>query len=616
MSRLLLIFTFLLGITFTINAQPDRWQQRAEYVMDIDFEVSNHQFAGTQQLTYFNNSPDTLYQVFYHLYFNAFQPNSMMDTRSRTISDPDRRVGDRISKLKDDEIGYLKIKSLNQDGKATQFAEVGTILEVTPATPILPGSKTVFEMEFDGQVPIQIRRSGRDNREGISYSMAQWYPKLAEYDYQGWHANPYIGREFYGVWGDFDVTISIDKSYMIASTGYLQNPQEIGMGYEDDSKPLKLPKGDKLKWQFKGTNIHDFVWAADPDYKHITLVRDNGNALHFFFQPGERTTENWERLPLIMDEAFDYINLHFGQYAYKKYSFIQGGDGGMEYPMATLITGNRGLGSLVGVSVHELMHSWYQMMLGTNESLYPWMDEGFTSYATNRVMNHLRMKGLINGQPVDNPHLRSYAGYLNLARTDFEEALTTHSDHYVSNRAYGTGSYSKGAVFLHQLEYIIGSDAFNAGLLRYFNTWKFKHPNINDCIRIFEKESGMELDWYKEYWVNTTHTIDYGVRRVEEMEGKTTITLERKGLMPMPIDFHVTMMDGTQELYNIPLRIMRGQKSEDDSRVLTVLEDWPWTHATYSFTLDIPKGQIKSIEIDASKRMADIDSKNNILDLN
>ncbi|MEO0340834.1 MAG: M1 family metallopeptidase [Bacteroidota bacterium] len=616
MSRLLLFFTFLLGLTFTIDAQPDRWQQRAEYVMDIDFDVSNHQFSGTQELTYFNNSPDTLHKVFYHLYFNAFQPNSMMDVRSRTIGDPDRRVQDRISKLKENEIGYLRVDYLSQDGKATKYEEVGTILEVTLANPILPGTKTIFKMGFKAQVPVQIRRSGRDNREGISYSMSQWYPKLAEYDYQGWHANPYIAREFHGIWGDFDVTISIDRSYMVAATGYLQNPQEIGMGYEDENKRLKVQKGEKLAWQFKGTNIIDFVWAADPDYKHTTLTRDNGNVLHFFYQPGERTNENWEKLPMIMDEAFNYINEHFGQYEYKKYSFIQAGDGGMEYPMATLITGNRSLGSLVGVSVHELLHSWYQMMLGINESLYSWMDEGFTSYATNRVMNHLRSKGLIPGTVVDNPHARSYSGYMNLARTEYEEAMITHADHYVRNAAYGTAAYAKGAVFLHQLDYVIGKEAFDKGILDFYNAWKFKHPNDNDCIRIFEKASGLELDWYREYFVNTTHTVDYGIRRVEESEGKTTVTLERIGLMPMPIDLYVTMKDGTQKVYNIPLRVMRGEKAQDGTQALEVLEDWPWTHPTYTTTLDIPQGQIQKIEIDPTKRLADIDGKNNVLDLN
>ncbi len=274
-------------------AQADRWQQRAEYQMEIDFDVDKDQFKGTQRLVYYNNSPDTLTRVFYHLYFNAFQPGSAMDVRSRNLPDPDGRVGARISKLKPNEIGYLKINKLTQDGKELKHLTEGTILEVTLDKPILPKSKVVFDMNFDGQVPIQIRRSGRDNAEGVDYSMAQWYPKMAEYDYQGWHANPYIAREFYGIWGDFDVKISIDKNYVIGGTGYLQNPEEIGHGYLPEGQTPKPAKGAKLTWHFKAPNVHDFVWAADPNYTHTSLKRPDGLTLNFFYLKTERNQDNW-----------------------------------------------------------------------------------------------------------------------------------------------------------------------------------------------------------------------------------------------------------------------------------------------------------------------------------
>ena len=190
-------------------------------------DVNTHQFKGHQLLDYTNNSPDTLLRVFYHLYFNAFQPGSMMDVRSRTITDPDGRIMDRISKLGPDEIGYLKVSTLEQDGIPLSFNITGTILEVELAKPLLPNATVRFDMQFQGQVPVQIRRSGRDNAEGVAYSMSQWYPKISEYDYRGWHANPYVGREFYGVWGDFEVKLHIDKDYTVAASGYLQNPQAI-----------------------------------------------------------------------------------------------------------------------------------------------------------------------------------------------------------------------------------------------------------------------------------------------------------------------------------------------------------------------------------------------------
>lgn len=603
----------ILTVHFTV-AQPERWQQRVQYKMNIDFDVKKHQFNGNQIIKYTNNSPDTLNRIFYHLYFNAFQPGSMMDVRSRTISDPDPRVDDRIFKLSPGEIGYHKISALSQDGIQLSFEMEETILEVKLAKPILPGKTTSLEMSFSSQVPLQIRRSGRNNAEGIDYSMAQWYPKLCEYDYQGWHANPYIGREFYGVWGDFDVTLNIDANYMVGGTGYLQNPEQIGKGYTQNAVISKPDKNGKLSWHFIAPNVHDFLWAADPDYTHTSLKRSDGLTLHFYYQSNDKTKDNWEALPAIMDKAFDYINKNFGQYDYKQYSFIQGGDGGMEYPMATLITGERNIGSLAGVAVHELMHSWYQMMLATNESLYAWMDEGFTSYASSRVMQHLiENKILMPGRVAANPQAGNYAGYFNLAKSGFEEPLSTHSDHYQTNRAYGLAAYSKGAVFLAQLEYVLGKPIFDQALLRYFYTWKGKHPNVNDFIRVFEKSSQLELDWYKEYFYHTTFTVDYAISNVSSMDNNTLVILERKGKVPMPVDLVITKKDGTSMGYTIPLQIMRGAKGADLTDINWLISpDWAWTNTQYSMNLPFKIEEILSIEIDSSQRMADIERSNNI----
>lgn len=610
-STYLTLLVFLCFIAVAA-AQPDRWQQRVAYKMDIQFDVTTHRFSGIQNLVYVNNSPDELNKVFYHLYFNAFQPGSMMDVRARTIPDPDSRVSGRIQALSEKEIGYQHIKSLKQNGLPVAFKVVGTILEVELNEPILPNTSAVFDMEFEGQVPLQIRRSGRDNAEGVDYSMAQWYPKMCAYDYQGWHANPYVGREFYGNWGDFDVTITIDKNYLVAASGYLQNPEAIGHGY---AEMKNTPNGNALSWHFLAPGVHDFLWAADKNYTHDKLTRKDGTELHFFYIKNQRTEDPWSKLPAIMDRAFDYINAHFGQYPYKQYSFIQGGDGGMEYPMATLITGERSLLSLTGVAVHELMHSWYQMVLGSNESLYAWMDEGFTTYASNEVMNYLKTEGLIPGaKPEANPQAGTYRGYFYLAESGLEEPLTTHADHFRTNAAYGIGSYNKGAMFLNQIQYIIGKENFDKGILNYFNTWKFRHPNANDVTRIFEKQSGLELDWFKEYWVNTINQIDYGIDTVEASgDAKTRIALKRTGYMPMPIDLVVKYKDGSSEVLNIALQIMRGNKpAEDAATKYTILEDWPWTNPTYEFMLDKPFSQVASIEIDPSMRMADVNREDNL----
>lgn len=596
---------FLFFVAITSHAQIGRFQQAVQYKMDVDMDVQTNQFTGKQELKYTNNSSDTLSRVFYHLYFNAFQPGSMMDVRSRTIADPDRRVASRISKLKPEEMGFLHAKTLTMNGKAVQFKEVETILEVDLVEPILPNSSVIFQMEFEGQVPIQIRRSGRDSGEGVRYSMAQWYPKMANYDEQGWHANPYIGREFYGIWGDYDVKITIDKSYVLGGTGYLQNPNEIGHGYQDDGVKVPIPTGKTLTWHFSAPQVHDFMWGADPKYKHDKVLMDNGITVHHFYIPGPKTTENWEKLKEYTPKAIDYLSKNFGQYPYKQFSVVQGGDGGMEYAMSTLITGERNLQSLVGVMAHELAHSWFHGVLASNESLYSWMDEGFTSYASS-----LAMANIFQVNP--NPLRGSYTGYYRLAKSGLEEPLSTPADHFHTNSAYSSAAYSKGAVFLAQLGYVIGDQVRDKAMLRYFDTWKFRHPNVNDLIRIMEKESGIELDWYKEYFVYSTKKIDYAIKEVKANGDNTEITLERIGLMPMPVDLIITYKDGTSESIYLPLVIMRGEKAAEKGSPKRIhIETWPWTNLTNTLVLAKSFDTIKTVEIDPSRRMADVQQENN-----
>jgi hypothetical protein len=607
---------FLLNISsflfLILPAQPNRWQQRVKYNMLIEMDVNTNRFTGKQKLEYTNNSPDALNRVFYHLYFNAFQPNSSMDVRSREFGkiltnnrpDWDQRIKDRISLLKENEIGYQKIISLKMNGLPQPFKYHETILEVVLAKPIAPGSTVVFEMEFEAQVPIQIRRSGRDNPStGVRYSMSQWYPKLCEYDYQGWHPTPYIAREFYGVWGDFDVTINIDKSYKLGGTGILTNANEIGWGYDKEGTELKAIPKEKRSWHFIAGNVHDFVWAADPDYKHISLQLKKDLTIHVIYKLNPGEVNKWESLLDLAKNAFPYIEKTFGPYPYKQYSFIRGGDGGMEYPMATLLAD-------VGGAMHELMHSWFQGMMGTNESMHAWMDEGFAQYAGKRVY------AFIGNEPgfAQAPH---YKNYFNLVLSGLEEPLTTHADHFNTNFAYSNAAYYKGCVFIEQLGYIVGASIRDSILLEYYRQWHFRHPNPDDFIRVAEKLSGIKLDWYQEYWCATTKTIDYKIDSLWEDVTGSKIRIRRIGQLPMPVDLQLTFKDGSTEMHYIPLNLMYGEKPAEDSNQFRVVHaEWKWTHPTYIVEFKKSLRDLKTAEIDPSQRLADIDRKNNLLEIN
>ena len=624
MHKIILLSFLSFGLNSIFAQNAPYWQQHADYKMEVSMDVKNYQYKGKQELIYTNNSPDTLRKVFYHLFPNAFQPGSEMDARLHSIKDPDGRMVNkvkvdgkdvkqsRIESLKSNEIGFLKITNFKQDGITAQTRTSGTVLEVTLAKPILPNSKTTFTLDFEGQVPVQIRRSGRNNSEGIELSMSQWYPKLAEFDFEGWHADPYIAREFHGVWGNFDVKITIDKDYTIGGSGYLQDKNEIGHGYEDAGVKVVYPKKTKtLTWHFIAPNVHDFTWAADKEYAHDIVKGPNDVDLHFFYKNIPKVTENWKKLEPLMVKVMDYYNHKVGAYPYKQYSFIQGGDGGMEYAMCTLMLGNGTLEGILGTATHELGHSWFQHILASNESKHPWMDEGFTTYIEDSALNELK-----GDKKEVNPFKVNYAAYYSLVNSGKEQPQTTHGDRYDENRPYSISSYVKGSIFLSQLVYVIGQENLDAALKRYFNDFKFKHPTPNDIKRSAERVSGAELDWYLIDWTETTNTIDYGIKDVADNAGKTTVTLERIGRMPMPIDLTVEYTDGTSESFYIPLRMMNFIKPNPNPNIKrTVLDDWAWAQSNYSFTIDKNKTAIKKITIDPSGLMADVKTANNIFEV-
>ena len=595
--------TLLLVAFFSFTVSAQYWQQKVDYTMSVELDAKTADYTGVQKLVYTNNSPETLSKVFYHLYFNAFRPGSDMAIRLKNGGDRNGRFKVNIDSLSAFQSGYLKVSSLRQDGVPAKIIESGTILEVTLNKPLASGASTLLDLEFNGHVPDLVRRAGKNSKEGVAFSMAQWYPKMSEYDVDGWNTDPYTGREFHGVWGDFDVKITLDKDYTVGGSGYLQNADKIGKGYSDRKK-AKTKKG-KITWHFIAPNVHDFTFAADTDYIHDIYPGPNNVDLHFFYKNNPEIIENWKNLQPLTAELMAFFNEKVGPYPYKQYSVIHGGDGGMEYAMLTLITGNRKFGSLVGVTAHEMAHSWFQHVLATNETKHEWMDEGFTSFistlGTNKVLKAEK----------DFPHEGSYNGYFRLAKSGVEQPQSTNANRYHYNFAYESTAYSKGAVFLGQLGYIIGRDNLYKTLQAYYNEFKFKHPVPNDIRRIAERVSGIQLRWYLTDWTQTTNTIDYGITSVEAKENATRISLERKGLMPMPLDVLIQYKDGTQEVHYIPITLMRGEKENPYGLSWSVKKDWSWADPNYSFSINRSQEEIELITIDPTYYMADINRENN-----
>ena len=595
-----LLFLTLL-ITLTISGQ-NNWQQNADYKIYVDVNVKKNTYSGTQEVLYTNNSLDTLNKVFFHLYFNAFRPESDMAERLSTGDDVNSRFDINIKDIEPNEQGYLKVKNIKQDGSDIESFVSDTILEVSLANPILPGETSLFSMSFNGQIPITIRRAGRDSPMGIKYSMAQWYPKISEYDYEGWNTAPYTGREFHGVWGDFDVTVEIDKDFIVAASGYLQSsdPENSKLGYLS---------GKKRVWNFLAPRVHDFTWAADSNYIHDVYPGPNGVKLNFYYKDDPKIIANWKTLQPVTAELMDFFNNYIGEYPYKQYSVVQGGDGGMEYSMLTLLNYGEELIPLISVTAHELAHAWFQGVLATNEMKHAWMDEGSASYFGELAESHVFK---INFHPIFTE--RPYNDYISLAKSGQEMPLATNANRYRYNRAYEDAAYDKGFVFLSQLNYIIGEKAFKQTIKNYFDKYKFTHPLPNDLRRIAEQTSGILLNWYLTDWTHTTNKIDYAIESIESDKNKSIIKLERIGLMPMPLEILVKLKDGSEEFYYIPISLMRGEKDKPEyAKNWIQIDDWSWAYKKYQFKVDHKLDSIKSIDLNPTGLLADVDSLNNII---
>lgn len=604
---------FCIGAMSATHAQNTTYyQQFADYKMEIDVDAKNYSYKGKQQVKYKNNSPDTLSVAYFHLYWNAFKPNSMMDQNVQNNGkEGDKRLQkngvSRLASIPKKEEGAQNIRFIKQDGKNLTFEVQETILKVNLAKPILPNSSTTFEMEWDAVIPMQIRRAGRNNAEGVEMTMTQWYPKIAEYDYDGWATFDYLGREFHAPFANFDVKINIDKNYIIGAGGTLVNRKHMP-GYNAKSTAKPDAKG-KISWHWKAENMLDFAWAADPDFTVETTQVPDGPELFFVYQKSDKT-QYWEPAKKYTVGFFELMNRQFGKYVYPSYAFVQGGDGGMEYGMCTMILGEaKSLERLVGLMFHEAAHSWYQQMLATNESMKPWLDEGFTSYAESLAMYEL----FDEKKTAPHPFASTIENYVKFTKTGREVPAVYLADHHKDGTAYSFASYVKGELFLVQLGYILGEDQLSKLMKTYYDIWKLKHPNNRDFMHLAQKISGMDLKWFEHYWINTTKTIDYAVGYMDEKGKKSQLTLYNQGEVPMPIDLTITLKNGQKKHYHIPTNLTRVWKSKDRFGTFETVSYWPFTQKEYRLELPFAKSEIASVEIDESKRLADVNRDNNVL---
>jgi len=589
------------------------WQQRVHYAMDITLDAENHSYTGTQRLVYHNNSPDTITEVYYHLFYEAFKPGSMMDLRDRSLPTPSLAV----SRLSPDEQGAVDVGSLRQNGAALRWSIDETILRAELARPLAPGDSTVLEMSWRTRIPRLTRRGGWMSREGVEYSMSQWYPKLAEYDANGWHPDEYVRREFYGVYGTFDVALTLPARYVVGATGVVTNPGEVGCGYElgaVDTIIVSPASGTGNKtWRFHAENVHDFAWVADPNYVHQITSWQNVTIHLLVTRP---QAFRWSDAGIWTRATMAYFSQRFGRYAWPQFTVAMAGDGGMEYPQLIMITGARTPASLAGVIAHELGHQWYYGMIGNNETQEAWLDEGFAQYLTDEASRELFG---IQGGP--NPYTglervvypwvpekwANVDGYYQYAIEGFDEPLNTYHDRFREDATSGL-VYSKGEAVLRQLQYMFGDSLFDRAMRHYYDRWRFRHPGTRDFERAMEEASGMRLDWFFNEWIGSRKLCDYAIESIgsepSDSGFTTTLELSNREEAIMPLDITLTYEDGSTAVANVPVEEWRKPD------VAFHLPRWKWVAAEYSASFTTPK-RVTRATIDTSTLLLDIDRTNN-----
>ncbi len=609
----------------------DYWQQDVHYRILCNLQPEYDLIEGKETLTYRNNSGDQLDVVYFHLYQNAFTPDSYLDKYHR-------QKGEKQSYGRNGDLGKgTLIHLIRHDGNDVKYEIDNTMMKVYLHHPLTPGETTTFEIGFttyfsggdsdDRRMKIigeKIQKENGEVYEVNHYDVVHWYPRIAVYDSRfHWNTDQHLGHEFYGDFGSYDVHINIPEYYILEATGTIQNKEDAlpawlleKIDIKNFTTPRKyageiIPKNNEKtkQWVFHAMNVHDFAFTADPTYRRGEVM--NGD-VQCVAMARERKADKWQDAAEYNAKFIQLFSEDFGKYLYPK-MVVADADDGMEYPMLTLDGGESpGYYSLFA---HEIGHNWYFGMLGSNETYRAFMDEGFTQFLTvwgmekvvGRYDPMLSKFSTLTGK-VSTRYMEAYSSYLLAAIHGDDGVLNTHSDDFGGKGEspdYGQ-VYTKTATMLYNLRYVLGDELFLNSMRFYFNKWKIKHPYPEDFKAAIMEFTKTDLNWFFDQWLNTDKRIDYAVKSVRPQTGKkTVITFERKGEMQMPIEFTAITQEG-----NIRYYIPNTEFIKPDSSFI-VLPKWH-TRGTLNpqYTVIIDH-RVKDVIIDPYHYLADINLLNN-----
>ena len=543
-----------------------QWQQSVAYKIIADLDTLKHSLSAVEYLTYNNNSPNSLETLYVHLYANAYK--DMNTTYAKEIKKLGEFGNKSFLKSKESERGYIEIENVIANGEMVRYEIDETIMSIFLDEPIASGDSIVLKIDFYLKIPKQFSRLGYQDHH---YEMVQWYPKICVFDRNGWHRDAYhaIG-EFYGEFGSFDVEINLPSNYIVAATG-----EKIDEIYKENKDSLSYPAGNNIDEKiethktktvrFHAENVHDFAWICDPDFLVRQFEVDSINI--FVFAP-KHNRINCENVETYAVDALKRYNKWYGKYPYKNLNIVNGYfRGGMEYPNLVSIgpADDRLTRDLENVIIHEIGHQWFYGILGSNEMDEAWLDEGFTTYTEIRYFEDKYGKeNSLFKLPFIPPLPRRYyhkSVYYLTQTNNLEIPILSPAYEFIDVPiSYINGAYSKPALFLINLEGILGKEKFDKILKRYFEEYKFTHPRTEDFMRICEEESGQDLKAIFYQFLNTTGFCDWRIKGIK----KNKIQFENSGNILMPVDVLVES-DKEKEIFRL----------DGKSRVSTIdLTEW------------------------------------------
>jgi hypothetical protein len=587
----------------------DYWQQRADYTIRATLDTVTRSVRGEEKVVYTNNSPDTLRYVWMQADQNLFRP----DSRGALVFDQSARFGTAGA---NGGFGFSRVgvRMLPAAGRAatTGYTPVtpfvnGTMMRLDLERPLPPGRKLEIDVAWSFPFGPNGNRMGVERVDGNDvYEVAQWYPRMAVYDdVRGWNTEQYYGQgEFYLEYGSFDVSLTVPTDMLVGATGTLQNPAAVLTaaqrarlaqarrspttvvirGKSEIADPASRPqgRGGSLTWRFTADSVRDFAWAAARHFIWDAVGADSGRVLAQSFYPPSADSI-WNRSSEYVKHAVEFYGARWLRYPYPTMTNINGVEGGMEYPMIVFCHNRVSPTGLFSVTDHEVGHSWWPMIVGNNERLYPWMDEGF-----NTFQNYYSWQAFYGTPP---SHRGSVDAVVNFALSGNEQAALTPAD-----RTAGLGivAYQKPGFGLRLLrDQVLGADRYDRAMREYARRWAFKHPTPADFFRTIEDYAGEDLSWFWHGWFYTTGTLDQAVDSVTTVaaNGRQRIFLRNAGPLVMPVRLGIGFEDGSADTVSLPVEI--------------------WFYGnSYFYVVDSPR-KITAVTVDPDNQFPDVDRSNN-----